>query len=100
MVEALNPERSLSRHPLFQVMLSLNNNDQVDENSTPVTISGMRVSPYRTSAGVAKFDLLFGFTERRAADDRPSALSGVLEFSADLFDEGSAVELAGRFVRL
>ncbi|MCF3960124.1 non-ribosomal peptide synthetase [Streptomyces fuscigenes] len=89
LVEELQPARSLSRHPLFQVMLSLNN--------TPpprLELPGLhaRLAPVET--GGAKFDLSFGFTQ--VGSDRGGAgLDGTLEFDRDLFDAETAQRLAG-----
>ena len=57
-VEAVDPERSLARHPLFQVMLTLQN---VPSPSLP--LPGIQVSGQPLTTGVAKFDLTVGLTE-------------------------------------
>src|SRR5262249_61271360 len=53
LVEVLNPTRSLSRHPLFQVML-------VWQNAGPVgfELSGFRPRLEPVTTGSSKFDLL------------------------------------------
>ncbi len=86
-VEALAPARSLGRHPLFQVMLTLQNNAR-----TELSLPGLDVEIAEfDSAGAAKFDLSLSFTERDAG------LAGTLEFNADLFDAVTAREIADRF---
>ncbi|MFI8194541.1 amino acid adenylation domain-containing protein [Streptomyces sp. NPDC085946] len=95
LVELLNPVRSAARHPLFQVMLTLQNNTDPE-----FAMPGLRVTPDVADVGAAKFDLLFSLTDRYTEDGAPDRVDGVLEYSADLFDHGTAEALAARFVRL
>ncbi len=53
-----------------------------------------------SAATAAKVDLGFSVTERRAADNTPDGVSGVLDFRTDLFDHGTAQALVDRFVRV
>ncbi|GHH42466.1 non-ribosomal peptide synthetase [Streptomyces umbrinus] len=95
LVEALNPERSLSSQPLFQVLLALQNTPEAD-----FTAPGLTVAREHVPLDVAKFDLSFGFTERRDSDGAPAGLSGLVEYSADLFDRPTVQRVAERLVRL
>ncbi|MET8846269.1 amino acid adenylation domain-containing protein [Amycolatopsis sp. NPDC004625] len=79
LVEVLNPARSLSYHPLFQVMLAGQNNARAE-----VTLPGLAVTEVPVTTGTAKFDLAISLTERNAGID------GVLEFNADVFDHTGA----------
>ncbi len=89
LVEELNPERSLARHPLFQTMLVLQNMPE----ELPV-FSGLAVETGSTELHPAKFDLTFDLAE--TAD----GLHGWLTYAVDLWDEPSAQALAERFVAL
>jgi len=93
LVESLNPARSLSRHPLFQVMLTVE-----DENITGqgLALPGLDGTEEPTGLGVAKFDLFFALTQRTGPAGEPAGLDGVLEFASDLFDRSTAGHLAGR----
>ncbi|MGW8489868.1 amino acid adenylation domain-containing protein [Streptomyces sp. NPDC055886] len=95
LVEAVRPARSLSRHPLFQVMLTLNNH-----RPPQLDLPGLEACLEGVDTGGAKFDLSFSFTERAAAAGDGSCLDGTLEFSQDLFDAGTAVRIAERFALL
>nr|BFE29896.1 hypothetical protein GCM10010200_021470 [Actinomadura rugatobispora] len=99
LVEDLNPARSLARHPLFQVMLTLQN---VPEAQTPWDLSGLRVSPQAPSGATAaaRFDLSFILTERRDATGAPAGIDGGLEYARDLFEEPTARSLADRLLRV
>ncbi|WP_159945525.1 MULTISPECIES: non-ribosomal peptide synthetase, partial [unclassified Nocardiopsis] len=95
LVEAVNPARSTAHHPLFQVMLTLQNNAEVS-----LELPGLCVAeePFRT--GMAKFDLTFVLRERRGPDGAPAGIQGGLEYATDLFDPESAELLAARLCRL
>ncbi|MBO4258601.1 amino acid adenylation domain-containing protein, partial [Streptomyces griseorubiginosus] len=97
LVEAVNPERSLSRHPLFQTMLSFDNAGR-DEARTE--LDGLTVGGRPLGAPAAKFDLSFELAERPAGPGRAAGLSCALDYSTDLFDRGTAQSVAGRFVRV
>ena len=71
LVEVLNPARSLSHHPLFQVMLAFQNDAQVD-----LDLPGLRTAFEDVAVASAKFDLSFALAEERAADGAPGRHRG------------------------
>ena len=95
LVEVLNPSRSLARHPLFQVMLAMQNNAPASFELPGLSTS---VEPVATSS--AKFDLTLSLAEQRAADGSPVGINGVLEYATDLFERESVAALGERLVRL
>ncbi|MFJ1754892.1 amino acid adenylation domain-containing protein [Kitasatospora sp. NPDC088134] len=95
LVEELAPARSMARHPLFQVMLSLQN------NATPVLdLPGLTAEPLPGGQAPAKFDLAFTLGEHTGPGGTPAGLSGSITYALDLFDEPTARELGERFVRV
>ncbi|XDO64206.1 non-ribosomal peptide synthetase [Streptomyces sp. RLB1-33] len=97
-VEAVNPSRSMVRHPLFQTMLMWDNTPATDGGSLP--LGGLDARAVPAPAGGAKVDLTFTLTERRGGEGAPAGLVGALEFAEDLFDRGTAERFAEWFVRL
>ena len=95
LVEVLNPARSLARHPLFQVMLVLQNNAEVG-----LELAGLRARFEPVESASAKFDLSVSLAERRGADGSPAGIAGSLEYATDLFERESVEAMAGRLVRL
>ncbi|MEU8928104.1 condensation domain-containing protein, partial [Kitasatospora sp. NPDC048545] len=97
LVEDLAPSRSMARHPLFQVMLSLQNNAQPQ-----LDLPGLTVAALEGGEAPAKFDLAFTFGEQPgAATAAPaSGLWGTVTFAADLFDPATAQLLGDCFVRV
>ena len=83
LVEVLNPARSLSRHPLFQVMLAFESGAAAE-----LELSGLVVRPQPVATASAKFDLSVSLSERRHADGTAAGIAGVLEYSSDLFERG------------
>ncbi|MFJ8795800.1 amino acid adenylation domain-containing protein, partial [Streptomyces sp. NPDC102462] len=100
LVEAVNPERSLARHPLFQVCLTLHNADPRVTVAEEARLPGLAVELERLPIEDTKFDLNWELTERFDSAGRPAGVTGDLEFSAELFDRGTARSVADRFVRL
>ncbi len=97
-VEAINPARSLSHHPLFQVMLTFQH-DLEGEFRLP----GLRARPIgaqHLGAGTAKFDLGFELCERYTTGGKADGMAASLEYASDVFDPSTAVAMAGRLVRL
>jgi amino acid adenylation domain-containing protein len=86
LVEELQPERSLSHSPLFQVMFVLQNAPK-----TSLTFEGLSASPVRIKADTAKFDLTLSLGETG------EELSGSLEYNSDLFDGVTIDRLLGHF---
>lgn len=95
LVEVINPVRSRAKHPLFQVMLVLQNMTAAKFDLPGIT-SRSRIEP----VGTAKFDLTFEFNERRAPDGASEGLEGLLEFSKDLFKYQTAKTITARLIRL
>ncbi|GHG76385.1 non-ribosomal peptide synthetase [Comamonas sp. JC664] len=89
LVEVVAPERSLSRQPLVQVMFALQN-----APFTPPALDGLNVELLDLDSVTAKFDLTLSMQE--SAD----GLSGLLEYSADLFDRERIERMAEHLVVL
>src|SRR5262249_32319180 len=87
-----------ARHPLFQVMLALQNLADLPEGK--LELADLSVTPVPVDTATAKFDLSLDLKEQRAADGTPAGIHGTIEYATDLFDRASIEALAGWFVRL
>jgi amino acid adenylation domain-containing protein len=90
LVEEIQPERDLSRSPLFQVMLVLQKHSGVAE----VRMGERVFRRLELDPGVSRFDLLIDLEER---DGR---LVGGIEYTAALFDRATVERLAGHLLVL
>ncbi|NYV77441.1 non-ribosomal peptide synthetase, partial [Streptomyces sp. UH6] len=95
LVEVLNPSRSLARHPLFQVMLVLQNAPRAD-----FAPPGLRVEDVPPTSTTAKLDLLLTLSERQAEDGSPEGIEGSVEYAADLYDPATVETMVRRWERL
>jgi len=95
LVEILNPVRSLARHPLFQIMLALQNAPE-----TTFELPGLDTSFMSAPTSTARVDLSISLTERRGPDGGPEGIDGVVEYASDLFDPDTVEEIVARWVRL
>uniref|UniRef100_UPI00117F0569 condensation domain-containing protein n=1 Tax=Streptomyces sp. NRRL B-24572 TaxID=1962156 RepID=UPI00117F0569 len=100
LVEVLNPPRVMARHPLFQTLLTWNNNDQRQARAAAARIPGLTVTALAAETRTARFDLSFTVEERYGPAGAPEGLAGALNYSTDLFDRDTAEALAERFVLL
>ena len=89
LVEELQPERSLSYSPLFQVMFVLQN-----APSMGLELEGLSVSRLRVGAETAKFDLTLSMHET------VEGLRGSLQYNTDLFDDATITRILGHFATL
>ena len=85
-VDAIQPERTLSYSPLFQVMFTLQN-DPADTLQLP----NLRVQSLTVPLHVAKFDLTMFVTEKAGG------LDVFVEYNTDLFDPGTIERLIGHY---
>jgi non-ribosomal peptide synthetase component F len=90
LVEALQPERSLSHAPLFQVMFAW----QTVAQPAAVSLPDLRLAPVATENRTAKFDLSLSLAQEG------DYLGGVLEYNRDLFTEGTIQRMLDHFYLL
>ncbi|MFI2215221.1 amino acid adenylation domain-containing protein, partial [Streptomyces sp. NPDC020141] len=96
LVDVLSPVRSLSRNPLFQVMLALQNVPEARWE-----LPGLEVAPLPPSSGLAaRFDLSVTLAEERDADGAPAGIGGGILYATDLFDAATVEGLAVRLGRV
>ncbi|MFE7593340.1 amino acid adenylation domain-containing protein, partial [Kitasatospora sp. NPDC057512] len=95
LVEALNPARSLSHHPLFQVMLVLQNAPRAD-----FTPPGLETGEVRLTTTTSKLDLILSMSERHSEDGAPEGIDGFVEYACDLYDRATVETVIARWVRL
>ncbi|HEV2681791.1 MAG TPA: condensation domain-containing protein, partial [Rhodanobacter sp.] len=95
LVELLNPARSTSHHPLFQVGIVLQNAEHAK-----LALPGLQLSVEPADFLTAKLDLLFNIVEAQADDGSPQGLHGFIEYATDLFDADTVEALTRRWVDL
>ncbi|MDX3452286.1 amino acid adenylation domain-containing protein [Streptomyces sp. ME02-8801-2C] len=96
LVDALSPERTLARHPLFQVVIAFTGHAAHPGLALP----GLDVTREYVETGAARFDLSLYLSERREYDGSPAGIDGIAEYSTDLFDPATVERLARVLVRL
>ncbi len=94
LVEVLQPARSMARHPLFQVMLSMDNNSAAD-----LDLPGLTAEPVELGSRTAKFDLTLHVMETQGGTG-PAGIEGELEYSTDLFDRATVQGVLDRLERV
>ncbi|MER5761807.1 amino acid adenylation domain-containing protein [Streptomyces sp. NPDC002082] len=93
-VEAVNPTRSPAWHPLFQVMVVLQNSAGAAFSLPGLVVEAEEAFSTRT----AKFDLGFVLNECHEADNGPAGLAGMLEYSTDVFEKSTAERMVAQLV--
>src|SRR5574340_1830427 len=90
LVQTLNPVRSQSFSPLFQVLLAFQN-----FASSAMELPGLTIAPLDAGRQAAQFDLSVILPE-----DPAGTMTGQLEYATDIFDESTARGIAQRLVRV
>ncbi|WP_173055489.1 non-ribosomal peptide synthetase [Phytohabitans houttuyneae] len=99
LVEELAPSRSLSAHPLYQVVLTLHNNERAALD-LDVRTSGTAATGDSPVTVAARFDLDLAVEEKVDDKGRPAGLHGSVTVAADLFEPASAQRIANWLVRV
>ncbi len=89
LVEELQPERSLSRTPLFQVLFALQN-----ATTETLEVPGLAIRALHTDRDTAEFDLTLAMV--KAAD----RLYATFEYNADLFERTTIERMCEHFQTL
>jgi amino acid adenylation domain-containing protein len=88
LVNLLQPERSLSRNPIFQVMYTYKRTSALKRSGGPLSLRQIRFD-----SGVSKFDLTFVFV------DDGERIDGVIEYDRNLFQRQTIRLLIDYFQR-
>ncbi|HEU4834404.1 MAG TPA: amino acid adenylation domain-containing protein, partial [Pyrinomonadaceae bacterium] len=88
-VEELQPERSLSHTPFFQVMFVLQNTPQAE-----FKLPGLRLNQIEIRREIAKFDLVLDVRESAAG------IEGIFEYNTDLFESRTIERMTTHLVTL
>jgi amino acid adenylation domain-containing protein len=84
LVEELQPERSLNRNPLFQVLFAL-------QDGGELKLSGLELTWMDTKNDIAKFDLSFYIS------DTPNGFYAWFEYDKDLFEQATIARMLKHF---
>ncbi|WP_165766015.1 non-ribosomal peptide synthetase, partial [Mycolicibacterium wolinskyi] len=98
LVDRLNPARSMSRHPIVQVLLAWQNFDGQGAGGVAggLSLGDVKVSPLPVQTHTARMDLSFSLGERWTADGQPAGIGGAVEFRTDVFDAATIERLIAR----
>ncbi|MEJ7675715.1 MAG: amino acid adenylation domain-containing protein [Chitinophagaceae bacterium] len=89
-VEVLVKERDLSRNPLFQVMFSTQNLQDVSQ----LHLGEMELSIIKYENLTAQFDIAFNINET------PGGMQGAIQYSTDLYNEATILRMMDHFKEL
>ncbi|WP_257153489.1 condensation domain-containing protein, partial [Pseudomonas sp. ICMP 561] len=96
LVEALQPERSLSYNPLFQVAYNHLPSQRDGLRELPSADGrGLTLESLELDVGIAKFDLMLSTEE-----SRDGLVRGQLGYATDLFDTASIAQMREHFLHL
>lgn len=96
LVEDLNLDRDMSRFPLFDVNVALQNTNIEGALFSNVTrkTGGVTIKGYEVDLRTSKFDLIFDFMEQG------EEISFTLEYNTDLFTRDRAVSISNHFKQI
>ncbi|MBG9744209.1 non-ribosomal peptide synthetase, partial [Paenibacillus alvei] len=89
LVEQVVKQRDMSRNPLFDAMLVLQNTEQAE-----LELAGLQWTPYPMESGAAKFDLTLSVSEHE------QGMRCTLEYASKLFERTTIERWAGHFTEL
>ncbi|MDT5151720.1 MAG: hypothetical protein QOI01_3453, partial [Mycobacterium sp.] len=106
LVERLNPTRSLTHHPLVQVLLAWQNlpghnvSGQTGELAVGLTLGDLEIAQLPVDTRTARTDLSFSLAERFTEAGETAGIGGTVEFRTDVFDADTISALVERLARV
>ncbi|MCV7153385.1 condensation domain-containing protein, partial [Mycolicibacterium pyrenivorans] len=102
LVERLNPTRSLTHHPLVQVMLAWQNlHGQVGyDPDAGLRMGDLQVTQLPVQTHTARMDVSFSLVEQFTDDGEPAGIGGSVEYRTDVFDANTIETLVVRLRRV
>ena len=103
LIERLNPTRSLTRHPVVQVMLAWQNlpgHDTDDPAAGLLALGDLQVTQMPIDTHTARVDLLLNLAELFIEAGEPAGIRGAVEFRTDVFDAETIRGLIERLERV
>ena len=101
LVERLNPTRSLTHHPLVQVVLAWQNlPGHTNDPAAGLALGDLQVTQMPVDTHTARMDLAFSLAEHLTEAGEPAGICGAVEFRTDVFDTDSIEALIERFERV
>ena len=102
LVERLNPTRSLTHHPLVQVVLAWQNfaGHDIGDPASGLALGDLQVTQMPVDTHTARMDLTFSLAERLTEAGEPAGIGGTVEFRTDVFDAASIETLIERLQRV
>ncbi|MGV0606709.1 amino acid adenylation domain-containing protein, partial [Mycolicibacterium sp. XJ1904] len=98
LVERINPARSLTHHPLVQVILAWQN--FAGEAADEFALGDLEATPLPLDTHTARMDLSFSLAERWTETGDAAGISGTVEFRTDVFDAVGIESLIERLHRV
>ncbi len=95
LVDRLQPPRSLTHHPLIQVLLAWQNNAP-----GALVLGDLQVTSMPIDTHTARMDLVFSLTEHFTDTGEPAGIDGTVEFRTDVFDAATIATLVERLQRV
>ncbi len=101
LVDRLNPTRSLTHHPLVQVLLAWQNFARQDSDGVAgLALGDVEVTALPVETHTARMDLTFSLGERWTQAGEPAGIGGEVAFRTDVFDAASIETLIERLARV
>ncbi|WP_039781869.1 condensation domain-containing protein, partial [Nocardia cerradoensis] len=100
LVERLNPARSLTHHPLIQVLLAWQNFAGNTDPATGLVLEDLDVTSLPLDTHSARMDIAFSLGERFTDTGQPAGLTGAVEYRTDIFDTTTINTLIHRLQRI
>lgn len=96
LVEELDIKRDLSRNPLFDVMIVMDQNDGITQEHKEQSVGYLAISSIQPKNVTAKFDLTFGFHTQLNNDE----IGVSINYNTAIFTEKTIDKFKSRFVEV